>query len=113
MWVQIVGKQPKHDMPKKNNSGSDQPKKQSNFAPGFKPKKAWTPRGPKSGGGKKGGNQDQRFVKPVQPEPTVVEETTFAELGLMPSTLKAITDLGFEVPTPDSSARNSRFAHRL
>ncbi len=87
-------------MPKKNNSGSDQPKKQSNFAPGFKPKKAWTPRGPKSGGGKKGGNQDQRFVKPVQPEPTVVEETTFAELGLMPSTLKAITDLGFEVPTP-------------
>lgn len=87
-------------MPKKNNSGSDQPKKQSNFAPGFKPKKAWTPRGPKSGGGKKGGSQDQRFVKPVQPEPTVVEDTTFAELGLMPSTLKAITDLGFEVPTP-------------
>jgi len=87
-------------MPKKNNSGSDQPKKQSNFAPGFKPKKAWTPRGPKSGGGKKGGSHDQRFVKPVQPEPTIVEDTTFAELGLMPSTLKALTDLGFEVPTP-------------
>ena len=86
-------------MPKKNNSGSDQPKKQSNFAPGFKPKKAWTPRGPKSNS-RNGGNQDQRFVKPVQPEPTVVEETTFSELGLMASTLKAITDLGFEVPTP-------------
>jgi ATP-dependent RNA helicase DeaD len=32
--------------------------------------------------------------------PTIVEETTFAELGLQESTLKAITDLGFETPTP-------------
>lgn len=35
-----------------------------------------------------------------KPEPTVVEATTFAELGLQESTLKAITDLGFETPTP-------------
>ncbi len=34
------------------------------------------------------------------PEPTVVEATTFAELGLQAATLKAISDLGFETPTP-------------
>lgn len=88
-------------MPKKNNAGSDQPNRNtSNFAPGFKPKKAWAPRGPKSGGGRKGGTSDQRFTPAPVQEPTVVEDTTFAELGLMPSTLKAITDLGFEIPTP-------------
>ncbi len=36
----------------------------------------------------------------ARPIPTVVEETTFSELGLQESTLKAITELGFEIPTP-------------
>lgn len=38
--------------------------------------------------------------QPSKPEPTVVEATTFSELGLQASTLSAITDLGFETPTP-------------
>lgn len=33
-------------------------------------------------------------------EPTIVDATTFADLGLQPDTLKAVIDLGFEVPTP-------------
>ncbi|MBS1705277.1 MAG: DEAD/DEAH box helicase [Armatimonadetes bacterium] len=37
---------------------------------------------------------------PPGPEPTVVDETTFAELGLRQSTLEAIAQLGFETPTP-------------
>lgn len=37
---------------------------------------------------------------PKKPEPTVVEATTFAELGLKESTLTAISELGFETPTP-------------
>ena len=58
-------------------------------------KKSWNNRGPKSGGRDK-----PSFTSPPKPEPTIVEDTTFAELGLQPGTLKAITDLGFEVPTP-------------
>jgi ATP-dependent RNA helicase DeaD len=42
----------------------------------------------------------QKFAPAPKPEVTVVEATTFAELGLHESTLKAITDLGFETPTP-------------
>ena len=83
-------------MPKKNFNDSVPPKRNGSSA-AYDPraKKSWNNRGPKSGGRDK-----PSFTSPPKPEPTIVEDTTFAELGLQPGTLKAITDLGFEVPTP-------------
>ncbi|MCC7435361.1 MAG: DEAD/DEAH box helicase [Methanoregulaceae archaeon] len=81
-------------MPTKKNNGAVPPKRKgpspfSSAAP--KPKKPF-----------KGKPKPDRppFEAPKRPEPTVVEDTTFAELGLQESTLKALTDLGFEIPTP-------------
>jgi ATP-dependent RNA helicase DeaD len=83
-------------MPKKKFNDSVPPKRNGSSA-AFDPraKKNWRSKGPKSGGRDK-----PSFTSPPKPEPTIVEETTFAELGLQAGTLKAITDLGFEIPTP-------------
>lgn len=88
------------------------------WASEFKPKGAWegqqapapyeqAPASPKPKRGKKplAERQPRSEVKrerreAPQPEPTVVEETRFSELGLNDETLKAISDLGFEVATP-------------
>jgi ATP-dependent RNA helicase DeaD len=85
--------QPKPDMPKNNNSGSMPPKRNNDF----KAKRAWAPKGSNPRGRSQNPGPERQFIPPV---PTVVEETTFSELGLMESTLRAITDLGFEIPTP-------------
>ena len=82
-------------MPKKNNDAFP-PKRKGPAGPQkfAKSGQPWKSRDSKPGRDK------PSFTSPPKPEPTVVEETTFAELGLQPGTLKAITDLGFEVPTP-------------
>jgi len=86
-------------MPKKKENGAEPPKRnKSTFIPDSRPKKTWDPSGPKRGGKSRGSNRDE--PTPPRAEPTVVEATTFGELGLQASTLKAITDLGFETPTP-------------
>lgn len=81
-------------MPTKKNNGAVPPKRKgpSPFSSAAaKPKKPF-----------KGKPKPDRppFEAPKRPEPTVVEDTTFSELGLQESTLKALTDLGFEIPTP-------------
>lgn len=93
-------------MPKKKITGDAAPKrKKTAFSPEFKVKKSAAagagfkpykekPKGPWQGGDK------PKFNAPPKPEPTVVEETRFSELGLNANTLKAISDLGFETATP-------------
>lgn len=88
-------------MPKKKNNDSVPPKFKG--VPASKPSKsgkAWSPKGAKPSRDKNQREKPKFESKPKQPEPTVVEATTFAELGLQESTLKALTDLGFETPTP-------------
>ena len=57
---------------------------------------------PKSKRGKpQGAWPDQpKTVAPAKPKPTVVEPTGFDTLGLQDGTLKALSDLGFEIATP-------------
>ncbi|MEI8281634.1 MAG: DEAD/DEAH box helicase [Armatimonadota bacterium] len=81
-------------MPKKNNDSFPPNRKPSSSASNAKANNSWSPKRPKPGRDK------PTFHSPPKPEPTVVEATTFAELGLQASTLKSITDLGFETPTP-------------
>ena len=82
-------------MPNKNKIGGFPPKKKSKgFIPPAKGKKETQPKG----FGKKPDRSDR--PERSKPVPTVVEETTFSELGLKESTLSALTDLGFEIPTP-------------
>lgn len=83
-------------MPKKKEIGAVPPKrKKPSFTGDSKSKKApWDANGPKPKRGK------PKFAPIPEPEPTVIVETTFAELGLLESTLKAISELGFETPTP-------------
>lgn len=81
-------------MPTKKNKGAVPPKRKGpspSSSAATKPKKPF-----------KGKPKPDRpsFEAPKRPEPTVVDSTTFAELGLQESTLKALTDLGFEIPTP-------------
>lgn len=81
-------------MPKKNDRGTVPPKKRkSNFLP--EPTKK-----PKFEHKKTGGKREREIEPKAKPIPTVVEATSFTELGLKNSTLKAISDLGFETPTP-------------
>jgi len=76
-------------MPKNKNTGAFPPKRNKpTFANDFRSR---GPAGPRV---------RREFAPPAAPEPTVVEATTFAELGLHETTLRAITDLGFETPTP-------------
>jgi len=76
-------------MPKNKNTGAFPPKRNKpTFASDYRSR---GPAGPRP---------RREFTPPAAPEPTVVEATTFAELGLHETTLKAITDLGFETPTP-------------
>jgi ATP-dependent RNA helicase DeaD len=76
-------------MPKNKNTGAFPPKRNKpTFANDYRSR---GPAGPRA---------RREFAPPAAPEPTVVEATTFAELGLHETTLKAITDLGFETPTP-------------
>jgi ATP-dependent RNA helicase DeaD len=85
-------------MPKKKNPIADAPpKRKKSFDSDLRPKKKMEP-GAQDAGPIRDKRTRERQV--IQPEPTVVEATTFAELGLNESTLKAITDLGFETPTP-------------
>ena len=79
---------PKTQKPKFSSDSKPAKKSGGGFKPAYK------------GRDNKSKREEPRFTPPHQPEPTVVEETTFAELGLKDSTLKAITDLGFEIPTP-------------
>lgn len=65
-----------------------------------KPSKKKFDRAPQSSGHDFDSRGKKKFTPKPQPEPTVVDATTFSELGLAENTLKAITDLGFEVPTP-------------
>ena len=84
-----MGEQPKNHMPKNKNTGAFPPKRNKpTFANDFRSR---GPAGPRV---------RREFAPPAAPEPTVVEATTFAELGLHETTLRAITDLGFETPTP-------------
>jgi ATP-dependent RNA helicase DeaD len=81
-------------MPTKKNNGAVPPKRKGSSpfsSAAAKPKKPF-----------KGKSKPDRppFEAPKRPEPTVVEDTTFSELGLQESTLKALADLGFEIPTP-------------
>lgn len=55
---------------------------------------------PKRYGPRKPDFDRPRREAPPAPEPTVVEITAFAELGLNESTLRAIGELGFETATP-------------
>ena len=92
-------------MPKKNIPGSDKPKRKYDTDP---TRDASTPlksrsKGPFKGkDGKPRGARPDREPRAPAPEriPTVVAPTTFAELGLKESTLKAIGELGFETATP-------------
>lgn len=68
---------------KKDRPGSAPPKIRNTYEKPSKPSKPHT-----------------KIAPAPRPKPTVVEATTFAELGLQPSTLKAIAELGFETPTP-------------
>ncbi len=79
---------------KKNNDAKPSKYKGSPSANNARANNSWNPKRPKPGRNK------PNFAPIVRPEPTVVEATTFAELGLQASTLKSITDLGFETPTP-------------
>jgi ATP-dependent RNA helicase DeaD len=82
-------------MPYRKNNGDLPPKRKNpSFSPASRPPYA---SGPKNRWDKP--HRDHPRAIP-QPEPTVVEETTFSELGLAESTLKALSDLGFETPTP-------------
>ncbi len=81
-------------MPTKKNNGAVPPKRKGSSpfsSAAAKPKKPF-----------KGKSKPDRppFEAPKRLEPTVVEDTTFSELGLQESTLKALADLGFEIPTP-------------
>lgn len=95
-------------MPKKKSTGFETPKRKKNSnpapAPAAKSKAPWSPKGPKGtfkpGGPKKGGPVKDKPAPPPKPEPTIVEDTTFSKLGLQEQTLKALADLGFEIPTP-------------
>ena len=103
-------------MPKKKNNDGPPPNGNKPALPSkFKNKRTWDvapakPTSPTAYRGKpkrdaapkEGGkrNFDSPTFQSAKPEPTVVDATTFSELGLAESTLRAITDLGFEVPTP-------------
>ena len=100
-------KKKKNDVPPKATTpsapGEFKNKKKWDSAPAAKPSpKAYRGKPNREGPGRNNQNKktDRTFMPKPQPEPTVVEATTFSELGLADSTLKAITDLGFEVPTP-------------
>lgn len=98
-------------MPKKIKRRS-KPLKPSNLSPDAykKPKRAVKAAKPgrsakpgksaKPGHGKPAVTKKPVVTSTPRPKPTVVKETTFAELGLQESTLRALTDLGFEVATP-------------
>lgn len=96
-------------MPKKSfTPGSGKKKPASKFSS----PKAWSPAGhgrpvrpdwDGRPGGKSGGPKEKSARQPntpPAPEPTHIPDITFAELGLSEATLKAISDLGFETPTP-------------
>ncbi len=91
-------------MPKKKDNGSLPPKRKKLKGAFEPPKKAGAPRGPQFSPPRANRQRpDRERERPVfesKPKPTFVEATTFAELGLRESTLHAITDLGFETPTP-------------
>ncbi|MBI1333472.1 MAG: DEAD/DEAH box helicase [Armatimonadetes bacterium] len=93
-------------MPKKKNQDAPSKAKNADASGNFKPKKKWDAAPPKSSKKPFRGKPDRERPKkservaPPKPEPTVVDATTFTELGLAENTLKAIADLGFEVPTP-------------
>lgn len=70
---------------KKDRPGSAPPKIRNTYEKPSKPAKPYA---------------KEKSAPAPRPKPTVVEATTFAELGLQPSTLKAIAELGFETPTP-------------
>lgn len=77
----------------------DMPKKKPTDAPPKRKKSA----APKRYDNPKQSARPARLPRPAapkRPEPTVVEATTFGELGLQEATLKALADLGFEIPTP-------------
>jgi ATP-dependent RNA helicase DeaD len=90
-------------MPRKKNDGSLPPKAKKST-----PKKAAPRQSPAAAGQKRTDSAKRpdrtrskaRETSAPKPVPTVVEATTFAELGLQQSTLAALTDLGFETPTP-------------
>jgi ATP-dependent RNA helicase DeaD len=54
----------------------------------------------KPGGPKNANPQKPREFASPKPKPTVVEPTGFDTLGLQDGTLKALSDLGFEIATP-------------
>lgn len=81
--------------PKKKKKSFDAPAATAG-RPGGKPKRNFD----KPNDFKGDGQGKKKFTPKPQPEPTVVDVTTFTELGLAENTLKAITDLGFETPTP-------------
>lgn len=58
------------------------------------------PQNPHRGKHKNPKLEKPRSVTPAQPEPTVVEPTGFDTLGLSGETLKALSELGFEIATP-------------
>ncbi len=93
-------------MPKKEDMGAKPPKRNATQfgggAPAHKRRHDNAPPAFIPGKGKKksGGKPTPDFAPQAEIIPTIVEDTTFAELGLAPGTLKAITDLGFEIPTP-------------
>lgn len=97
------GLSPITTMPKKKNPSSLPPKRKNPPAGiDFKSKKGAPAAKPKA---QKSGAYKTVQAKPKAPtapriEPTVVKDTTFAELGLSESSLKAVTDLGFEIATP-------------
>lgn len=87
-------------MPKKKIDGSAKPKTKKSISYPERPKATANPGSKKPPRGSERPRSRPHPVAPRAPEPTVVEATTFAELGLKESTLTALKDLGFEVPTP-------------